>query len=88
MIPTDVSSDATRPATLLQAFLTRNGIPAVRIAREAAASPRQMTRWRQQPRPNIGLGQMIRILRAARRITGMPVRMEELFDLEPEHWPG
>jgi hypothetical protein len=80
-------SDESPPKTLLQTFLNLNGIPAARMAREAKASPRQVTRWRQKPRPNIGLEQMIRLLRAARRITGKPVPMEELFDLEPENWP-
>lgn len=74
------------PKTLLQAFLVQNGIPAARMEREAKASRRQMTRWRQEERPNIGLKQMIRLLRAARRITGKLVRMDELFDLEPDNW--
>ena len=79
------SADA-RAQTILQAFLDRNHIAAARMAREAKVSSRQMTRWRQAPWPNIGLEQMIRLLRAARRITGNPVRMDELFDLDPQHW--
>ena len=87
MTPNRVGDDATPTKTLLQAFLDLNGIPAARMAREAKASPRQMTRWRQRARANIGLKQMIGVLRAARRITGKPVRMDEMFDLEPENWP-
>ena len=69
----------------LQAFLAARGIPSARVERAGGFNRRQMARWR-QPKANIRLRQMIRILRAIRRITGEDIQMHQIFDLEPDHW--
>ena len=56
------------------------------LQKRAGVSKRQLVRWRQEPNTSITLGKMIRVLRALREITGKPIHMTELFDLEPDNW--
>ncbi|HUP61365.1 MAG TPA: hypothetical protein VNA69_13190 [Thermoanaerobaculia bacterium] len=75
--------------TRMQDFLDRNRIRSAWVERAARPplSRRQMARWRSMKTPDIGLKNMIRVLRAVREVAGRPVSMAELFDLEPDHWP-
>lgn len=86
MTPTQSGGSTPPRKTLLQLYLDRNGITSAKVEREAHVSRRQMARWRLAT-SDIRLRQMIRILRALRSITAKPVRMDEVFDLEPENWP-
>jgi hypothetical protein len=77
--------------TLLQQFLDAHGIPSARVEmrlRERlqgrAPSRQQFLRWR-LGRAEIRRKDMVRILWAVRQASSNPnVRIEELFDLDPE----
>jgi hypothetical protein len=82
--------------TPLQRYLDRNGIPSAAVEAllrerlgERAPHRKTMTRWRLDRR-DIRRKDMVRILWAVRLAARDPtVRMEELFDLDPEnpdHW--
>ena len=68
--------------TRLQSFLLVRGIPPARLERESGFSRKQLLRWRTDG-TDIRRRHMVRLLCAARRITGEEIRMEELFVIEP-----
>lgn len=78
--------------TLLQQYLDRNGIPSARIEAKLqerlsgrAPGRKQLARWR-LGRVEIRRDDMVRVLWAVRAAAGNPcVRMEEIFDLDPDH---
>jgi len=73
---------AVNGATKLLTFLRENGIASVRVEEAAGLSRQNMTKlkWgRTDPR----LSTMRRVLGGIRQVTHRPVRMEEIFDLEP-----
>ena len=66
--------------TRLQSFLDAEGLTSARLESEAGISRQAMTKIRGGS--DVRRKTMIRILAAARRLTGRLVRMEELFDLD------
>jgi hypothetical protein len=70
--------------TLLQAYLERNGIPAARLEREGPFARETLRRWR-LGEVEMRRKQMVRVLGALQRITNKPVRIEEIFDLDPSN---
>jgi len=68
---------------MLLRFFRANGIVSARVEAAIPMSRQNMTKlkWGKiDPR----LSTMRRVLGGVRQVTGQPVRMEELFDLEPE----
>ncbi len=70
-------------ATRLLIYFRENGIVSARVEEATGMNRPNMTKlkWgRMDPR----LSTMRRVLGGVRQVTGRPVRMEEIFDLEPE----
>jgi predicted transcriptional regulator len=68
--------------TKLLTFLRENRISSARVEKAAGMNRQNMTKlkWgKTAPR----LSTMRRVLGGIRQVTGRPVRMEEIFDLEP-----
>jgi len=94
-MPTDGSPTAETPhaaeppprrASLLQQYLNAHGISSASVEREAKTTRQQMYRWRRRPGEDILRTNMVRVLGAVRKLSRNPsVRMEELFDLDPEN---
>jgi hypothetical protein len=68
--------------TRLNAFRVREGIDLRRWEAESDASEAEMLAWRKGG--NIETDKLARLVRAARRITGRPVRASDLVDLGEE----
>lgn len=89
---TAVKRRAPHRETLLQKWLDDHGVPAARVQAKLqerlqgrAPSRQQLARWR-LGRVDIRRKIMVRILWAVREVSNNPtVRLEELFDLVPEH---
>ena len=71
-----------RRKTRLQEFLDRETLTSAQLEAATGISRQGMTKIRAGQ--DLRLRTMRRILDGARRLTGRNVRMEELFDLEPE----
>ncbi len=72
----------TARPTKLQRFLEAEGIRAAAIERRSGMSRPTFLRVRKGR--DVRLSTMIRILRAIRQETGRRVRMDELFEIDPE----
>ena len=76
------------PQTKLQAYLDRERIPAAWVEKEGRFARETFRRWR-LGEVEMRRKQMVRVLGALQRITKKPIRMEEIFDLDPlnpENW--
>lgn len=82
--PGEAADCAGEPRTLLQAYLNRNGIPAAWVEKEGPFARETLRRWR-LGEVEMRRKQMVRVLGTLRRITRRPVRMEEIFDLDPDN---
>lgn len=71
-----------RPTTKLQKFLDANGLTSVQLESVTGISRPSMSRIRAGG--DVRRKTMLRILDGARTLVRDPVRMDELFDLEPE----
>lgn len=67
--------------TLLQTFLDANGFTSAQLERQIAMARPTMSRIRRGS--DLRLSTMKRILAGVRQLSNRPVRMEEIFDLEP-----
>lgn len=74
--------DQFQTPTKLQRFLEAEGIRAAAIERRSGMSRPTFLRVRKGR--DVRLSTMIRILRAVREEAGRRVRMEELFEIDPE----
>lgn len=67
--------------TVLQRWLSVHGFTSAELERAAAVGRQQMTKIRQGA--DLRRKTMIKICRGASLLIGRPVRMDELFDLDP-----
>ena len=70
--------------TKLQAYLDREGIPAAWVEKKGGFARETFRRWRSGG-VEMKRKQMVRVLGALQRITQKPIRMEEIFDLDPSN---
>lgn len=68
--------------TRLQLWLDQNGFTSAQLEQMAGIGRQAMTKIRAGG--DARKGTMLRILRAARRLKGSDVQMDELFDLDPD----
>lgn len=82
----DNPGDAVEPParTKLQSYLDREGIPAAWVEKEGGFARETFRRWR-SGEVEMRRKQMVRVLGALQRLTEKPVRMEEIFDLDPSN---
>lgn len=80
----DDAGAAPGAKTRLQQYLDRKGIPAARVEREGPFSRETLRRWR-LGEGDIRRKHMVRVLGTLQRITREPVRMEDIFDLDPDN---
>ena len=73
----------TEKPTLLQHYLDRKGISAARLEREGPFPRETLRRWR-LGEGDIRRKQMVRVLGVLRRVTHEDVRMDEIFNLDPD----
>jgi len=73
---------AAEPKTLLQSYLDRNGIPAAWVEKEGPFARETFRRWR-LGQVEMRRKQMVRVLGVLQRITKKPIRIDEIFDLDP-----
>ena len=66
----------------LQDWLRRNGFSSADLEKEVAICRQSMTRIRRGA--DVRYRTMLRILRGCRRLARRDVRMEEIFDLDPD----
>jgi predicted transcriptional regulator len=71
-----------RGGTKLQGFLSAEGISSSAIERRSGIARPTLYQIRQGR--DVRLSTMVRVLRAIRAETGRRVRMEEIFDIDPE----
>ena len=70
------------PDTLLQAFLDANGLTSAQLEAETGISRQSMTKIRAGR--DVRRKTMMKILRGVRALTKLRVRMDELFELDPD----
>src|SRR5437879_2790541 len=75
-------SNAATKTTPLQAFLDANGLTSVQVEAEAKISRQTMTKIRGGR--DVRRKTMLRILGAVRRLTGRKIKMQEIFNLDPD----